>query len=245
MTIIPSPHSYEFSGLIHLLCAFVSISTGSLALFLSCNLLPPFLPYDPPTHQFSFCDSYGVDPTHCNFMLSGLESSLDLLTRSVLLQRFDLFCPTIGLRLHFLPHPFSLFTFSTFSHFFLAIPLLPTRCTYRRRFSLSYDSHLASLELGLAVVYHILVAFLSLLLLCTWQMFHTYSCLIVHDLPYDIWTQPDTQGQETKKFPSHTLYCVLIFQEKIAVNCNCTRLIYCYYTPELYEAIWYTIQGEY
>lgn len=85
-----------------------------------------FHPTPSHTHQVSFCDSYGVDPTHCNFMLSGLETSLDLLARSFsFVATIRLICPSIGLR-PLSPDPpssFSILTLSSF-HLSLAIPLL-------------------------------------------------------------------------------------------------------------------------
>lgn len=119
-----------------------------------------FHPTPSYTHQVSFCDSYGVDPTHCNFMLSGLETSLDLLARSFsfvatirLILPFYWFTTSLPLPPFFLLHSHP-FVFSPFPCD--TSPLL--RYTYRL-FSHLFIHIMASLELGLVVVYHILVAF--------------------------------------------------------------------------------------
>ena len=136
-----SSYSHEHYGLIHLLCASVSISTGSPTLHLStssrptlvpCNLLSLFYRTIPPlSHTSSFlCDSYGVDPTHCNFMLSGLETSLDLLARSSFVATIRLILSFYWLTCFYLLPPSPLFTTHIPISSSLTIPLLPSRYTY-------------------------------------------------------------------------------------------------------------------
>ena len=139
--IIPPPcrlfiHSLSTSSLIlmnimvlYTCCAHLSPLVLAHPPFTSLPPLAPlssraiFFPFftvrSPLSHTSSFlCDSYGVDPTHCNFMLSGLETSLDLLARSSFVATIRLILSFYWLTCFYLLPPSPLFH-DPHSHFIL------------------------------------------------------------------------------------------------------------------------------